>query len=141
MMLRKSFFVIVILVLLLAGCQPVSVDEAKAQFCNDLAEYKAALGAVQALTPESTVEEAEAALETAQDEWYDVLNSAYLVRDANWENLDQAYEDLDDAIRQLEDVDTIQDAAAAVQAEVENVNAAYDEFYNLQCSDVVTATQ
>jgi hypothetical protein len=135
MTLRKSFFLMAVLILLLAACQPVSVEEANAQLCAELDEYQAALDGVGALTAESTVEEAEAALELVANEWDDVANAAYNARDAAYENLDEAYEDLDDALREIGDAATIADAQAMIQEELANVNAAYDEFNNLHCPE------
>jgi hypothetical protein len=129
----KSLVLTALLVLLLSGCQPVSVEEAQAQLCTDLEEFRAAMDAVAALSPESSVDEAEAALSLVDDAWDDVLNSAYSLGDARYDDLDQAYEDLDDAIRDVEEGDSIQEAAASVQDEVANINAAYDEFYSVQC--------
>jgi hypothetical protein len=129
----KSIVLSAILVLLLSGCQPVSIEEAQAQLCADLQEFRAAMDAMAALTPESSIDDAEAALSLAVDAWDDVQSSAYTMADANYDNLDQAYEDLDDALRDVEEGDSIQDAAASVQDEVANINAAYDEFYSVQC--------
>ena len=42
-------------------------------------------------------------------------------------------EDLDDALRDIEDETTLGEAAAMIQEEVANVQAAYTEFYELQC--------
>jgi hypothetical protein len=131
----KSIFVLAISIILLAACQPVPIEEAQTQLCADLTEFKAALGGVEALTADSTIEEAEAAIEIATDAWDDVANSALLMQEANYDNLDQAYEDLDDALRDINEGESIQDAAATIQTQIANVNAAYDEFYSLQCPE------
>jgi hypothetical protein len=129
----KSIFLLAIATLLLAACQPVSIEDAQAQLCADLVEFRAATGAVQALTAESTVEEAEAAIEVASDALSDVANSAILLREAKLDNLDQAYEDLDDALRDIDEGGTIEGAIDSIQAQLEAVNAAYDEFYSVNC--------
>jgi len=123
-----------IMILLLAACQPVSVAEAQVQLCADLVKFDAAMGAVSALTAESTTDQAEAALALVDDAWEDVANSAYQSADAEYEALEQAYEDLDDAIRDVEEGDTIGDAVDSVQDEVETINAAYDDLYDLGCN-------
>jgi hypothetical protein len=134
MALRKSFFLIAVFMLLLAGCgQPISVEEAEAQFCDDLLEFKAAVNSLKALGPDATVEETEAAMELVDDAWDDVRSSAYTVEDAQYIALDEAYEDLDDALRDIEGETTLGEAAASIQDEVANVEAAYDEFYDLNC--------
>jgi hypothetical protein len=134
-MLRKSFFLVALVVLLLAGCgEPISIEEAEAALCDALVQFRAAVNGLEALTPESTVEEAEAALDVVADAWNDVANAADVLASAQYDQLDEAYEDLDDAIRAIDEADTIQDAAAAVQAQVANVNAAYDEFFSVQCA-------
>ena len=122
------------LILLLAACQPVSIEAAKAQLCADLGEFHAAMGAVEALTAESTVADAEAALELVADTWRDVVNSADVVRDANYDSVDQALEDLDDALRDIDEAESIDDAAAIIQTQLESVSAAYDEFHLAQCA-------
>lgn len=126
---HTSIFMAALTIFVLTACQPVSVEEAKAQYCADLAAFQTAMAGVQALTPDSTVDEAEAALGAADDAWDDLRSSAYTVNDAEVENLEQAYEDLDDAIRDISEGDTIQDAAASLAGEVANVNAAYDALY------------
>jgi len=131
---KKLVVLFGIMILLLAACQPVSVQEAQAQYCADLVQFQTAMGVVGALTPEATADQAEAALEAANDAWDDVTNSAYVVADAEYEALEQAYEDLDDAIRDIEGDDAIGDAAASLQDEVANINAAYDELYDLGCA-------
>jgi len=130
---KKLLVAVAVSILLLAGCQPVSVEDAKAQLCADLDQFKAALDGVDALTADSTIEDAEEAFEVADDAWDDVVHSARIVNNANYDNLDQAYEDLDDAIRQIDSGDTLQGASDEVHAQLDVVNAAYDEFYNLQC--------
>ena len=135
MMLRKSFFLVTVMILLLAGCQPVSIEEAQAQLCLELDQFHAALEGVNALTPESTTEEAQAALELVADEWDDVQSSAYGYADAAYDNLDEAYEDLDDAVWDADEAATIGDAVTSVQDEVANVNAAYDEFRAPYCTE------
>jgi outer membrane murein-binding lipoprotein Lpp len=133
-MFRYKLTVLAVLsILLMAGCQPVSVEEAQAQLCTQLTEFHAAMGALDAINADSTVDEAEAALKVVGDEWDDVVSSAYTVSDAKTENLEQAYEDLDDAIRDVSQGDTIQGAAASLQDEVANVNAAYDEVFAANC--------
>jgi len=134
-MFGKKFAVLFgIMILLLAACQPVSVAEAQVQLCADLVKFEAAMGAVSALTAESTTDQAEAALALADDAWEDVQNSAYQAADAEYAALEQAYEDLDDAIRDIEEGDTIGDAAASLQDEAANINAAYDALYDLGCN-------
>jgi hypothetical protein len=135
MTLRKSFFLVAVLILLLAACQPVSVEEAQAQLCTQLDEFQAALNGLSALTAESTMEDAEAALELVADEWDDVANSAYDYSDAAYENLDEAYEDLDDALGDVDEAASLGDAVTSVQDEVANVNTAYDEFRAPYCPE------
>jgi len=131
----KSIFVLAISIILLAACQPVSMEDAQAQLCANLTTFRTALDGVEALTADSTVEEAQAAIDQASDAFDDVVNSALLLREANYDNLDQAYEDLDDALRDINEGESIQDAAATIQAQLANVSAAYDEFYSVQCPE------
>jgi len=135
MLKNLSAVFLVVSALLLAACQPISIDEANAQLCSDLTEFQAALGAVRALDTDSTVDEAEAAFKLANDAWDDVRSSAYTLSDAKVDNLEEAYEDLDDAIRDIDEGDTLQDASASVQDQLAAVDAAYDEFYNVQCGE------
>jgi hypothetical protein len=135
MTLRKSFYLIAVFMLLLAGCgQPISVEEAEAQFCDDLLDFQAAVNGLRALGPDAPVEESEAAIELVEDTWDDVANSAYVVEDAQYEALEEAQEDLDDALRDIEDETTLGEAATMLQEEVANVQAAYAEFYELNCA-------
>jgi hypothetical protein len=133
MMLHKSFFLVVIVVLLLAGCQPVSVEDAQAAFCSSLQEFGAALESVRALTTDSTVEEAQAAVEQVDEAWNDVLSAAYTLRSVEVDQLDEAMEDLDDAIRHIDPTDTITEAAESLQTQAQTVKTAYDELNAAQC--------
>ena len=73
----KSVVMLLVSVIMLAACQPVSVEQAEAQLCTDLVHFKAAMSSVRALTPESTVDEAKAALDVASNAWDNVVRSAY----------------------------------------------------------------
>jgi cell fate (sporulation/competence/biofilm development) regulator YlbF (YheA/YmcA/DUF963 family) len=132
----RSYLMLILIVplLLLAACNPVSEEEAIAQYCQDLESFQAALAAVRGLTTDDTVEEATVALEALDDAFDEVRSSAYTLGDVRVEELEEAYEDLDDAIRDIEEGQTITDAAASIQAEVESINALYDELYSATCA-------
>jgi len=119
--------------LILAACQPISVEQAEAQLCADMVHFKAAMGAVDALTKENTVDEAQAAMDVASDAWDNVAHSARVVNNAKWEEVDQAYNDLQDTVREIDEGESIEDAVTSIQAQVADLNTAYDQFYDVQC--------
>jgi hypothetical protein len=119
--------------LLLAACNPVTEEEAIAQYCADLAEFQAAMAGVRGLTTDSTVDQAEAAFNAVDDAYDDLRSSAYTLADVQVDDLEEAYEDLDDAIRDIEPGQSISDAATSIQDEVANVDAAYDDLYSASC--------
>src|SRR5688572_16633185 len=108
--MRSILMLMVILsVLVLTACQPVSPEQANADFCADLDAYKASLDGVAALTAENTVEEASAAFDAVADARDDLNDSANTLANLQLDQLDEAYEDLDDAIRDVDSSAVISD--------------------------------
>lgn len=132
-MRKLLLLILVVPMLLMAACNPVSEEEAVAQYCADLDEFQVALGAVRGLTTDDTIEEAEVAFANLDDAYDEVRSSAYTLADVRADELDEAYEDLDDALRDIEEGQTLNEAAASVQDELANVDAAYDEIYGENC--------
>jgi cell fate (sporulation/competence/biofilm development) regulator YlbF (YheA/YmcA/DUF963 family) len=131
----RGFLVLSLIVplLLLAACNPITEEEAVAQYCADLDEFQTALAAVRGLTIDDTVEEAEVAFAALDDAFDEVQSSAYTLADVRVDELEEAYEDLDDAIRDIEEGQSLSDAATSVQDEVANIDAAYDAIYAENC--------
>lgn len=127
--------ILVVPMLLTAACNPITEEEAIAQYCSDLDEFHVALDAVRGLTTDDTIEEAEVAFKNLDDAYDEVRSSAYTLADVRADVLDEAYEDLDDALRDIEEGQTLNEAAASIQDELANVDAAYDEIYGENCSE------
>jgi hypothetical protein len=133
--MMRSYLMLVVTfsVLLLAACQPVSPEQANADFCASLVAYEASLAGVASLTPESTVEEAEEAFGAVIDARDDVADAARILVDVNMDAVDEAYEDLDDAIRDIEQSESVGDAVTTIQEQLAAVRAAYDEVFSANC--------
>jgi hypothetical protein len=134
-MKSRGFVWIALVALLLAACNPVSLEDATAQYCQDLEDFQAAVDGLRALTTDSSVEETEAALAAVDDAYDDLARSADILEEAQIDNLDQAYEDLDDAIRDIEGTDTLGEAAASLSTQVDAVDAAWEELYSQSCPE------
>ena len=132
-MRRYLMLVVTLSLLVLAACQPVSPEQANADFCADLEAYKTALTSLTTLTPESTVQETNVVLGTVDEARENLQDSARILADVRLDDLDEAYEDMDDAIRDISETDTISSAVTTIQDQVANVSAAYDELFAGNC--------
>ena len=66
----------IVLLLSLAGCGQPSVDQAKANFCQDLGEFGTAVVNLRQIDPTSTKQELQDATNGVQKAWGDLKSSA-----------------------------------------------------------------
>jgi len=132
--MRNLFMLLVVVsVTFLAACHPVSAEQATADFCADLQAYKDSVDNLSTLTADSTVDDAEAALEEVSKARSNLNDSASILADVKVDAIDEAYDTMDEAIRDINSSDTISDSVTIVQEQIANVNAAYDDLYATNC--------
>src|SRR4051794_17463544 len=131
----RNFLMLLVVVsaTFLAACHPVSAEQATADFCADLTAFNNSVNNLGALSPDSTVDEAEAAMDEVSKARSNLNDSAGILADVKVDTIDEAYDAMDEAIRDINSSDTISDAVTIVQDQVANVNAAYDELYSTNC--------
>jgi hypothetical protein len=114
---------------LAVACTPAS-DQPSAEdaFCDSLATFGDSVQAISDLDPQTdSVEDAQAAAETAEDAWADVLVAAEGIEAADTAALDAAWSDLSQTIATLPSDAPIADNWETVQASVDEVQGAYGE--------------
>jgi len=132
--MRNLFMLLVVVsVTFLAACHPVSAEQATTDFCTDLQAFKDSVDSLGTLSPDSTIEEGEAAMKEVNEARSDLNDSASILADVKVDAIDEAYDSMDEALRDINSSDTISDAVTIVQEQVTNVNAAYDDLYATNC--------
>jgi hypothetical protein len=120
----------------LAACvfQPVSIDEAQAAYCDDLAAYNSAVEAVHNLPEGATVEEFEAALDTVNDAWDELENSAWEFAEAQTDALESAQDVFRDSLDAINSDTTLEEARAIVTDSVEAYKLTYAQVRTNSCA-------
>jgi hypothetical protein len=109
------------------ACDDDNSDQAggaESQLCSDLYDLAIAGQRVDALTPASTVDEAEDARDDVEEAMEQVRESAEDVASARTDDLEQAVSDFQSTVNQLEGSQTIGQASAELRAQSLEVTAA-----------------
>lgn len=143
-MKKASFLSLVILLLIplliIAGCGSQSVEEATQEFCQSLVAYDASLATLESLAPSSTVGDVKDAQKAEQHARQDVKDSAGNLREVKLDAIDQAWQDLDTTVDQISNQDTLAEVADQVSQDLANVRLAYDQLGLDNCPDLFPAT-
>lgn len=125
----RIWVVLLIFALVLAGCQPVTVEQATATYCQSLQTFHASLQALGALDETSTIDEIQATLDLVQAAYWEMQQAAAGLSGAELDAVDQAYDDLRNVRRDIEGSMTVEEAQATVQTSVAEVEAAWEQLY------------
>lgn len=118
----------------LAGCSE-SQSDAEAAYCSALADVTTAVAGVKALTPQSTVNDAEAARDDLKSAVEELKKSAEDVKDADSAAVESAAEQIEKSVDSVSGKDTIAEAASAVKTSTADLEAALTEMKNgIQCT-------
>jgi hypothetical protein len=98
----------IVLLLSLAGCGQPSVDQAKANFCQDLGEFGTAVVNLRQIDSSSTKQELQDAANAAQKAWGDLKSSAGTLQNVQVDGVESAINDLQKSVDDIPD-----DATAA----------------------------
>lgn len=107
----------------IAGCQP-SVDQAKAQLCNALANYDQAIASLQTIQGNATVgqlKEAQKAVDRAAQQ---VNEAAEKYQKAEVREVKDSYQQLQRKINSIPDKATLAQAQQSIQPDVQNLKSA-----------------
>ena len=105
---------IFVLSLVLAACQP-SVDQAKADFCDDLGTFAQSVGEYRSLGPNSSVDDFQDAQKDVEKAWNDLQSSAQTLGSVQTDSLQNAYSDLQKDVSNISGDTNIADALTQVQ--------------------------
>jgi chaperonin cofactor prefoldin len=119
-----------VLLLCAAGCTQPSPEEAKTQFCTDMADFETALEELQSLNETANVGEVRAAEDNVTQAWNNVKNSAQTVGEVNTDQLEAAYNDLDKAVQDLPADITVQEAMQQLQPQIDAVKQAWQQVFS-----------
>ncbi|HXV44083.1 MAG TPA: hypothetical protein VEC96_13530 [Anaerolineae bacterium] len=133
--MRKSvwFVILIVLLLLLAGCGAANVDQAKTQFCSDWNALGAAIQNAKALNENSTIDQAKDAQNQVAQAWDKAKNSAAQLQDVQLEATEDAYNAMTQTINSVPNEATLGQASAAVQASVNGFETAYTAINTTVC--------
>lgn len=121
--------------LVLAGCQP-TVGDAKTEFCNSLKAVGTAVDGVKALTPASTVEEAQTATKALEDSWATMKKSAETLKEVQIEETEAAYNEMVKSVKGISDQATVAQAVTGVQAAATKFDLAFKAINTTVCGVV-----
>lgn len=128
--------------MVLAACQPVTIEEATANYCESLQAFNTARLAVKGLDADSTVDETQAAFTSLRVAYHDLRQASSSLTESELEALDQAYQDLENVAREIEGSMTLGEAQATVQDAQAAVDTAWEQLYaDADCANVLVTQQ
>jgi hypothetical protein len=122
------------------GSDEPTVSEAKADFCESVADVAQDRAALADLNATSTVDEAQAAVANLEDALAAAKSAAEEVGEAESDALQSAYDDLKSSIEGIDDSDTLAAAAPDVVAARDTFAAQWDAITATNCGGAVAGT-
>ena len=136
-MRMRAFGVIagtLVLVGSLSACSSDSQSDAETAMCSSIASVKEAANQVEALTPTSTVSEAQEAEKALDSALADLKESAKDLNQADLSALEAAGDDIQQAVVGVSGNDSLGEAATTVKASTTQLNTALAEIEKgVQC--------
>ena len=126
--MKRIIVLLAVFGLIVAACSSTpSVEDASKDLCDNLGSLEQAAAGVEALTPESTTDDADAALDTLKSAWNDVKDSASALDEAATDEAQQAFDDASSAVDGISGDATMAEAATTVQQAGAQYKAALDK--------------
>ncbi len=126
--MKRIIVLLAVFGLIVAACSSTpSVEDASKDLCDNLGSLEQAAAGVEALTPESTTDDADAALDTLKSAWNDVKDSASALDEAATDDAQQAFDDASSAVDGISGDATMAEAATTVQQAGAQYKAALDK--------------
>jgi hypothetical protein len=123
-----------VLLLSLAGCGQPSVDQAKANFCQDLGEFGTAVAGLRQLDGASTKQDLQDATNSVQKAWGDLQKSAGTLKDVQVDGVQDAVNDMQQSVNDIPDDATLEAGLADVRGAVVNTLAEVHQIASTTCS-------
>ena len=120
-------------VLLTVACSGTSVEDAEAAYCDSLQVLFDSAFVAQELTPASTVEEAQDAVDAVRSAYDDVVAAAGDYTDARISAIESAREEFVDAVSEISGSATLGSAHLALQNALEGYFEAVGPALDTQC--------
>ncbi len=111
---RIILFGVLVLALLLTGCQP-SLDTAKSDFCDDLGTFGKLVGEYRSISPSSSVDDVQNAQKDIDNAWNDLQSSAQTLQSVQIDSLQSAYSDLQKDVSNISGDTSVAGALAQIQ--------------------------
>ena len=127
------FVTIFVLSLLLAACQP-SVDQAKADFCEDLGAFAQAQVALRSINATSTKDELNQALSNLEQSWNNLRDSAATLGEVQVDGIQESFETLKRDISNIPDDATLVDAELMIKQDLLNTLAETQQILTTTCT-------
>lgn len=122
--MKRPYSLLMALPLLLAGCGQPSTEQAEAQLCTDLAQFKASLTEFSQINANSQVNDLRGARENVAKSFQAVRDSAATVEAARLDDLQAAQDNIDSTINGISGRETVGEAATQVADSLANAQAA-----------------
>jgi len=113
----------VVLLLSLAGCGQPSVDQAKADFCQDLGEFGTAVASLRQLDGSSTKQDLQDATNAVDKAWGDLKSSAGTLQNVQVDGVESAVNDLQKSVNDIPDDATLDQGLVGVRGATVNTLA------------------
>jgi hypothetical protein len=124
----------VCLVLLsMAACQPIALEDAQAAYCSDLEQFHSAVQNVRDLPPDATVEQLDEAMEAVDDAYNELENSAWELADSQTAALQPAYSEMRAGFDSIETGTSIEDARTVISDSISIYMETYEEVVGTSC--------
>ena len=131
---KKVFlFGVLIIALLLAGCQP-SLDTATSDFCNDLGKFAQSVGEYRSLGPTSSVDDFQDAQKDVDKAFKNLQSASQTLKSVQTDSLQSAYSDLQKDVSNISGDTNITDAVTQVHQDALAVLQEANQILTTTCS-------
>ena len=125
--------ILVLSLLLAAACQP-TVDEAKADFCQNLGDFAQAQVQFRQLNATSTKDDLEEAASVLEEAWENLVESAADLSEAQVGGVEDALEDLRRNIDDIPDDATLAEAELMIKQDILSTMSETVQIFSTTCT-------
>lgn len=128
------FILLALLLLVLAGCGQPSVDEAKADFCQDLGAFGTSVGALGSIDITSSKDELQDTISGVESSLSDLVDSVKTLKDVDVDAVQGIISDLKDSVGEVSDQGILEGDLAEIKGAALNALAEIQEIFNTTCN-------
>ena len=125
--------IIVIGLLLLAGCAPPGIEEAQVEFCQALDRYRDTTALVQDISEQTTVAELNDLRDRVTEARQELLSAATTLHEARLRYAESAWQDWEKQVENVPGDATIGEAAPYLRGQVDVLITEIDRVSNISC--------